>query len=113
MKPGSTWLVGQDSRALQQWGDASKMSTTAKGCRKQTWVCLAPFGKGGNGHQTSARPIAKPGGKLDAHRKGTSSRKVVAGHKKVADLNLNKFEYSNSWIMAKRKEGTGTLKLKS
>ena len=71
------------------------------------------FWKGGNGHQTSAGPIAKPGGKLDAHRKGTSSRRVVAGHKKVADLNLNKFEYSNSWIMAKRKEGTGTLKLKS
>ena len=24
MKPGGTWLVGQDSRALQQWGETSK-----------------------------------------------------------------------------------------
>ena len=44
------------------------MSTAAKGCRRETWVCLAPSEKGGNGHQTSTGPNAKPKGNLDTHR---------------------------------------------
>ena len=44
------------------------MSTAAKGCWKQAWVCLAPSGNGGNGHHTSAGPNAKPRGNLDTHR---------------------------------------------
>ena len=69
MELGNTWLVGQGSRTLQQWGETSKCPLQPMDAGNRPGCTLHLLEKGGNGHKSSVGPISKPRSNFDTHGK--------------------------------------------